>query len=116
MNIFLSYRQIPEFRDLPRHDALRRYRICYLRSFLYWENWLGLLFLFLCIVGHDWLVRAILPPNSNFVTVVIEYSVLIVLGFISALVYIILVNHRIRLIYQNDHIVLANKALDKHSV
>lgn len=105
MGFYLSYKQIPEFKDLPEREALRQYRIYYLRSFLHWENWLGLAFFVLCIAIWNWVVTSLLPTNGFFITDITKDILLVLFSLIGVLVYLIIVNQKIRRLYQTEQVI-----------
>jgi hypothetical protein len=101
MNFFLSYRQMPEFANLLHDEAIKRYRICYLKSFLHWGQWVGIGFIVLFIFAWNEVINKILLlhflDTSTMNT--IEDLLLILFSAIGALFYLLIVNQVIRSIY-----------------
>lgn len=105
MKFFLSYKQMPEFANLPNDEAIKRYRTCYLKSFLHWGQWVGIGFIALFIFAWNEVINAILLLHFSDASTMnaIEDLLLILFSAIGGLFYLLIVNQVIRSIYIKNY-------------
>jgi hypothetical protein len=48
MKIYWSASSIPELAGLPREEARKAWRACYLKGYKHWQTWLGIFIALLC--------------------------------------------------------------------
>lgn len=103
MKLYLSYKVIPEFENLPNTLASSRYRVCFRKSFFHWKQWFGISLIILSIVLWDFFVRKFLPLFGFAISNLLEDILLIVFSFVGAVGYIFMHNQVIRGIYQSEY-------------
>lgn len=98
---------MPEFANLPHDEAIKRYRVCYLKSFLHWGQWVGIGFIALFIFAWNEVINTILLLHLSGISTInintIEDLLLILFSAIGALFYLLIVNQVIRSIYIKNY-------------
>jgi hypothetical protein len=103
MKIYMSFSQIPEFKNLSKREISRVSRIYYFKSFLHWRHWLAFGLAITCITIWYWIVEDMLPSVLQVSTS--ESISILLLIFWSALggsVYFQIVTDAIRHLYCRD--------------
>lgn len=103
MKIYMSYNQIPEFKDLSRQEISKMGSVYYFKSFLHWRHWLALCLLITCIVIWHRIIEDLLPflfhtPTSESVSILL----LIFWSAFGSFVYYQIVVREIRRLYCRD--------------
>lgn len=102
MRLYLSYKQMPEFKALSKDIAVKRYRTCYLISFLHWEQWVGLALIALSVIGWSWITKNGFPLLT--MNKILEDFILVLCVFWGTLAYLLLINYSISKIYRSKYL------------
>ena len=103
MKIYISFSQIPEFKNLSKREVSRVSRIYYFKSFLHWGHWLAFGLTITCVMIWGWIVEEMLPSVLQVsASDAVSILLLIFWSALGGFVYFQIVTHAIRHLYCRD--------------